>query len=71
MDASDQAFQQKGLQELVSLAREENNPYKDMALFYLGRYYWAKNQIDEAKKAWQELEDSSWMDQIKHIRLHG
>lgn len=62
LDAQDQAMQDAGLQQLISLARDENNLYKDMALFYLGRYYWAQNKIDDAKKMWQELADTEWLD---------
>lgn len=60
LDADDDALSKVGLVQLVSLARDEKNSLKDMALFYLGRYYWANDQIEDAKKAWQELEDSSW-----------
>ena len=62
LDEADQAVSQLGLQELVSLARDENNMYKDMALFYLGRYYWAHDKLDDAKKIWQELIDNQWID---------
>ncbi len=62
LDADDDALSKIGLQQLVSIARDKENSLKDMALFYLGRYYWAHDQIEDAKKAWQELEDSSWYD---------
>lgn len=61
LDTADDALSKVGLAQLVLLARDDKNSLKDMALFYLGRYYWANDQIDEAKKAWQELEDSSWI----------
>lgn len=62
LDANDDALSKVGLQQLVSLARDQKNSLKDMALFYLGRYYWANDQIEDAQKAWKELEDSSWGD---------
>ncbi len=62
LDADDDALSKVGLQQLILLARDKENSLKDMALFYLGRYYWAHDQIEDAKKTWQELEDSSWYD---------
>src|SRR3989344_7535400 len=63
IDNQDEALQKVGLEELVALARDKDNQYNDMALFYLGRYYWAHNTIDEAKKVWQELIDGSALNQ--------
>ena len=70
LDSDDQTVSEAGLQELVRLARASHsdlndyrvNPYRDMALFYLGRYYWAHNKIDEAQKTWQELVDGELID---------
>lgn len=65
LDSADQAMIDAGLQELVRLARApqtDGNEYRDMALFYLGRYYWVNNKIDEAQKTWQELVDMEWVD---------
>lgn len=59
LDSSDEVLQQNGLQEIVQLARDKNNHYNDIALFYLGRYYWAKDALKEAKTAWQELVDNN------------
>jgi hypothetical protein len=53
-------YTQTGLQELIELARNEKNPYHDTALFYLGNYYWVQDQMQEAKKVWQELIDTHW-----------
>lgn len=60
LDSSDDAISKVGLAHLVALARDTDNSLQDMALYYLGRYYWSQNQIEDAKKAWQDLEDSSW-----------
>lgn len=65
LDMPEQAQQDEGVQELISLARQDSNSYRDMALFYLGRYYWATNKLDEAQKSWQELADSQWIDKTK------
>lgn len=57
LDMQDEVLNQIGLQELDQLAHDKNNTYRDMALFYLGRYYWAHDKVDIAKKVWQELVD--------------
>ncbi len=62
LDSSDEAMQKSGLADMVLLARDKDNQYNDIALFYLGRYYWAQNNMQDAKKAWQELVDSSMME---------
>ena len=55
MDSTVSASQQIGLQKLTELARDVKNPYADMASFFLGNYYWSVNNLEEAKKVWQEL----------------
>lgn len=57
-------YTQTGLQELTELARNDKNPHRDTALFYLGNYYWVHDQTQEAKKVWQELVDSQWQQQM-------
>ena len=64
LDAEDESMQQQGLEELMQLGREAKNIYNDMALFYLGRYYWALDKIDEARTIWQELVDGQWHEQL-------
>jgi len=64
LDSEDSKIREEGTQELVTLARDTTNPFHDMALFYLGRYYWATNKVEEAKKIWQELVDNRWMDAV-------
>ena len=58
LDSADDATQQAGLQELIALARDKDNTQSDFALFYLGRYYWAHDKLEDAKLAWQELLDT-------------
>lgn len=63
LDHPEEAMQKEGLQELIKLARDKDNHYNDVALFYLGRYYWAQNNMQDAQKVWQELVDNSVMEQ--------
>jgi hypothetical protein len=63
LDNKDEAIRDAGLQELVAVARDNQFGYNDMALFYLGRYYWSQNNVQEAKKIWQELVDMRSLDQ--------
>ena len=76
IDLEDSAHQQAGVKELESLIREKKNPYRDVALFYLGRYYWATDQVAQAQQVWQQLVDeqrqhklspSPWADEVKNI----
>jgi predicted negative regulator of RcsB-dependent stress response len=76
LDSADQAVQKEGLQQLIVLGRDKLNRFNDIALFYLGRYYWVHNNSADAKKVWQELVDlaalekaypSPWAAQAKAI----
>ncbi len=58
LDNNDETMQQLGVQELIQLARDIENKFRDVALFYLGRYYWAHDALDDAKRTWQELLDT-------------
>ncbi len=62
LDSNDQAMQENGVQTLVQLARNTENKNNDIALFYLGQYYWSSNKIEEATKIWQELVDNHWFE---------
>lgn len=55
LDLADQAQQKVGLEELTHLAHDKNNNAKDVALFYLGYYFWSNNDLVAAKKEWTEL----------------
>lgn len=57
MDSADQTIQTIGLNALTELAEDTNNIYRDSAQFYLGRYYWAMDNITAARKVWQQLVD--------------
>ena len=58
LDSADEEIQKNGVEIMVRLARDKMNQFSDFALFYLGRYYWAQNNIQEAKNSWQELVDA-------------
>lgn len=47
--------QVNGLESLKNLAYDEKNPLDLMALYYLGEYYYANQQHDEAKKAFNDV----------------
>jgi predicted negative regulator of RcsB-dependent stress response len=55
LDSGVEATKQAGFQKLTELAHNVNNPYADMALFFLGNYYWSADKLDDAKQVWQEL----------------
>ncbi|MDP3889301.1 MAG: hypothetical protein Q8Q25_02025 [bacterium] len=55
IDMADEQIKNAGIQELTELAHDTKNEQKDMALFYLGFYYWVTDNLSEAKKVWQEL----------------
>ncbi len=50
---------QKGLDNLTQLASDKNNPFNDMANFYLGEYYWSINNHEKAKQYFQMIESNS------------
>jgi predicted negative regulator of RcsB-dependent stress response len=57
LDSNDNAVKTVGLDALRNLATDMNNKNRDSAQFYLGRYYWAMNDIDAARNVWQQLVD--------------
>ena len=54
LDAQDEALQKEGLAEL-QVASEKDNSGQGVALFYLGSYYWGKDDFVNAKEAWSKL----------------
>jgi hypothetical protein len=74
LDSNDETAQNGGLDTLKKLAHDQHNTYRDSAQFYLGRYYWAIDEIDAARTVWQELVDeqrdeklapSPWVHHVK------
>jgi|SRR5579872_695772 len=72
MENADQ--QKKAEESLIALANDKSNQFHDTALFYLGRYYWANNNIVAAREVWQKLlaeqadekvAPSPWAQQVK------
>jgi len=55
LDGDNEEAQTEALESLKSLAFDENNAARDHALYYLGSYYWSKNDIEQAKQAWNAL----------------
>lgn len=60
----DKKDEQKGIDHLIDLIKDKNNTFKDMTAFYLGDYYWSKNNLDKAKEYYKISEeagkDTSW-----------
>jgi hypothetical protein len=56
LDASQQEVQERGLVHLQNLAADTSNVCADAAQFYVGYYYWTRDQLDKAQEAWQKLE---------------
>ena len=76
LDSADAAMQVAGLESLKALADDTTNMFRDSAQFYLGRYYWATEQIDAARIVWQQLVDeqrdekiaaSPWTGQVQEL----
>jgi tetratricopeptide (TPR) repeat protein len=76
LDSEDTEMNNVGLITLKVLADDTSNMFRDSAQFYLGRYYWATNQIDLARGVWQQLVDeqhdekiapSPWAGQVQEL----
>ena len=74
LDSDDGELEAVALQALKGLADDTDNIFRDSAQYYLGRYYWAHNNVDAAREVWQQLVDeqrdekiapSPWVDQVK------
>lgn len=55
LDADDQVVKQEGVALLDAIAHDKKNSYPEYALFYLGRYYWVINDVQQARAVWSEL----------------
>jgi predicted negative regulator of RcsB-dependent stress response len=55
MDLPDEAAQKEGLESLRALALDKDNKNNDAALYYLGLYYWGKDDRAQAATTWKEL----------------
>ncbi len=57
LDSADADAQAAGLKTLEKLAYDTQNQFRDSAQYYLGRYYWANNDMVAARNIWQKLVD--------------
>ncbi len=55
LDSTVATEQEQGVQELQTLANNEQNTHRDAALFYVGYYHWVKDDVDQARVAWNTL----------------
>lgn len=73
IDNKEEQIKQAGLAELETLAHDTKNKNRDEAQFYLGLYHYVADNMELAKKAWQELVEQSvesknpspWSEQAK------
>ncbi len=56
-DSSDEKVVQDGLADLTAIATNKSLANWDEAAYYVGLYYWEKNDITQAKALWQDLSD--------------
>lgn len=57
VDSSDEKVRDSGVSELKTLAYDRENPNNDFALFYLGKYFANKGDVEAARKTWNDLTD--------------
>jgi len=55
LDSQDEAVHTHALQELEKFAADQHAADRDVALYMLGRYHWARGEVDEAANIWREL----------------
>lgn len=74
LDVRDGETQKNAENSLRALAYDTTNQFRDAALFYLGRYYWTNDNLDQAREVWQTLVNeqadekaapSPWAEQVK------
>ena len=57
LDSKDEKVKNEGLELLDKLSKNKKNHNRDMALYYVGLYYWTKNDIEKAQSEWKILVD--------------
>lgn len=55
IDSADEAVKKQGLDELTALGSNSKNGNRDLALYYVGYYYWVNDNLAQAQTAWNEL----------------
>ena len=63
LDSSDETVAQAGKDLLLKLTADIKNPFRETALYYVGRYFFLHDDFAQAKKMWQELVDTQRMEQ--------
>lgn len=53
--SNESTVQEQGRAELQQLAHDQHNPQADEAYYHWGYDYWMRDQLEEAKRIWQEL----------------
>jgi tetratricopeptide (TPR) repeat protein len=57
LDATNKDEKAQGFEQLQLLAQDQNNQYRDAAMYHVGDYYFADNNFGKAKEVWQKLVD--------------
>ena len=55
LDSQDEAVRRQAFEELKKFALDPKAADRDAALYMLGRYHWAKGEVDQAADVWREL----------------
>lgn len=55
LDMPEATVQSQALEELRQLANDKTNKNNDVAQYYLGLYYWARNDLATALNIWKDL----------------
>lgn len=54
LDSSREELQKEGLEQLQAIAQADKNVMHEQALYYLGMFYWVRQNFEEAKNYWQQ-----------------
>ena len=57
LDSKDEKVKKDGLDSLEKLANNKDNHSRDMAIYYMGLYYWTKDDMEKARAEWKVLVD--------------
>ncbi|RTL06628.1 hypothetical protein EKK58_04840 [Candidatus Dependentiae bacterium] len=55
LESNDQSISAKGLEKLTALSADTKNKMRDLALYQLGRYFFAVDDFQKAKDTWSQL----------------
>ena len=55
LDSADEVVRTQALDQLKAFADEQGAASRDGALFYLGRYHWARGEVEQARDIWRLL----------------